>query len=291
MNISIITPSRNQGEFILETINSVLKQKIGVEYIIMDCLSEDNTLNLLKSYQDKIIFFSELDNGQAHAVNKGIKMAKSEIIGWINSDDIYYDDVFIKVLKIFESDKNLEVIYGKANHIDKGGRIIDEYPTKDWNDKNLLKYCYICQPTVFFRRSVFSKIGYLDESLNYCMDYEFWLRLKDYKINVKQFDFFIAGSRMYEANKTMKNRHEVHVEICDMLKKKYGFVNFKWISNLTDISLSKYGFGNRKDTFRKYNSKYNNKLINNISCQIKFTITSLYQKFQSLYLHIIKKNI
>lgn len=242
MLLSIITPSYNQGQFIERTILSVKKQNYKkIEHIVFDNESSDNTKVILNKYKDSIKFFIEKDNGQAHAVNKGLKIASGEIIGWLNSDDIYFDNVFKKIIQFFKENPSVDVIYGNAHHIDNNDNKINAYDTEMWDKKRLESVCFICQPTVFFRKKIFSKVGFLDESLNYCMDYDFWIRFAKHGLNIKRLNFLIAGSRLYDSNKTLGSRLKVHLEINSMLRKNYGKTPDKWLFNYAHVKTDELG--------------------------------------------------
>ena len=123
--ISIVTPSLNQGQFIKRTILSVLKQGChNIEYIVMDGGSTDNTVEILKKYEDRLIWKSEPDRGQSHAINKGFRMATGEIIGWLNSDDTYEPDALKTVIQFFSEHPEIDLIYGDCNMIDENDNII-----------------------------------------------------------------------------------------------------------------------------------------------------------------------
>lgn len=247
MKLTVVTPSYNQGKYIKRTIDSVLSQGIDdLEYIVMDGGSTDETVDILKTYGDQIIWKSEKDKGQTDAVNKGIRVATGDIIGWLNSDDIYYPEAFKKVLKVFEEHPEVNVVYGNAYHIDEEDGIMEEYYTEDFDYERLKDICFICQPSLFFRKSVVDKYGYLDEKLQYCMDYDYWLRLgkgeKFYRLND-----FIAGSRLYDDNKTLGCRRKVHEEMIQMQKKNLGKATKKWIYNLAHVIVDEMNIPREKD--------------------------------------------
>jgi glycosyltransferase involved in cell wall biosynthesis len=236
MKISVITPSFNQGQFIGDTINSVLSQDIPeIEYVVMDGGSTDDTIQVLKSFGSRVRWVSEKDNGQADAVNKGLNATNGEIIGWINSDDIYYPGALNEVINFFHLNPDIDVLYGKADHINILGIPFEEYPSEEWNFERLLRHCFICQPALFFRRKVVQQCGPLDQKLNYCMDYEYWIRLALSGLKFQYIGKKLAGSRLYNENKTLGARVAVHREINDMLFDKLGFVPDRWLFNYSHI--------------------------------------------------------
>ncbi len=159
MKVTIITPSYNQGKYLERTILSVLEQKIGnLEYLVMDGGSTDNSVEILKKYEEFLTWKSERDKGQTDAVNKGLRLASGDIIGWLNSDDIYYEDAVKKVLKVFEENPEINVVYGNANHIREDDSVIEPYYTEDFNYERLKEICFICQPSVFFRKKISEQV-------------------------------------------------------------------------------------------------------------------------------------
>jgi glycosyltransferase involved in cell wall biosynthesis len=188
---------------------------------------------------------SERDQGQADAINKGIRATTGDVVGYLNSDDIYYPGALVAVQNFFEANPEIEVVYGEADHIDSEGRVLESYPTGDWDYNRLKEVCFLCQPAVFFRRRLTERAGLFDAELMYSMDYEYWLRLgaicRFARLPVK-----LAGSRMHRENKTLGFRVAVHHEINDMLKKRLGAVPQRWIFNYAHAVRDQKGYDRAK---------------------------------------------
>jgi glycosyltransferase involved in cell wall biosynthesis len=228
--ISVVTPSFNQGRFIERTIRSVLAQGYpALEYWVFDGGSTDETVAILQRYTNELRWISEKDRGQADAANKGFRASSGEIIGWLNSDDVYYPETLAAIAARFRANPEVDLVYGAANHIDEADQVIEAYPTEPWSMPRLSETCFLCQPAVFFRRSALERWGYLDDTLRYCMDYEYWLRLARAGARFFYEQRILAGSRLYSENKTLGARVKVHAEINDMLRAGLGKTPLKWI--------------------------------------------------------------
>jgi glycosyltransferase involved in cell wall biosynthesis len=237
---SVVTPSYNQGQFIRATIESVLSQQIPhLQYLVMDGGSGDETVAILKEYNDRLIFVSERDEGTADAINKGLALCQGEIIGWLNSDDIYYPQALRRVGELFAMHPEIDVIYGRAHHIDEHGIIIEEYPTEEWSFEALVNHCIISQPAAFFRRSVVERFGSLAKAHKYCVDYEFWIRLARKGARFLFVAEHFAATRLHEQAKTVASRLQCHLDINDIMVEHLGYVPTRWIANYANIRAEK----------------------------------------------------
>lgn len=226
--ITIITPSFNQARFLSQCIDSVLDQNYpNLQYLVLDGGSTDATLDILRSYRDRIVWKSENDRGQADAVNKGLRAAEGEIIGWLNSDDYYLPECFARALECFQQHPNAMMIYGRALMVDDEGDTIREYPTFDLQRDDLRRKCYICQPAVFVRRSVLEQIGLLNQRLDVCLDYDWWLRIGR-KHGIAFCNHILAASRHYDATKTAARRLRALVEAGYLMREHFGGASWRW---------------------------------------------------------------
>jgi glycosyltransferase involved in cell wall biosynthesis len=226
--ISIITPSFNQGKFIRATIDSVLAQQYpDLEYLVLDGGSSDETLDILRSCGPEVQWSSEKDEGQADAINRGFSKASGEIVAWLNSDDTYLSGALEYVGRFFGDHPGVDAVYGDAYYIDREGTILQPYRTSDFRWESFVHECYICQPTVFFRRRVLESVGMLNPKLHVALDYEFWMRLFREHPPVR-LPRFLATSRMYPDNKTLSQRRIAYREIIRTVRRHYGFVPYSW---------------------------------------------------------------
>jgi glycosyltransferase involved in cell wall biosynthesis len=177
--ISVVTPSFNQGQFIEETIRSVLLQRYpNLEYIIIDGGSTDNTVEIIKKYQSFITYWvSESDRGQSHALNKGFKKANGDLVGWQNSDDFYHSQAFMIAALKSRLLPKIDIFYGYMNMVDAESKFIKASPFLEFDIHDMLPYISMCNQSMFISRSVFQKGLFIDESFHHLMDHEFLIRL------------------------------------------------------------------------------------------------------------------
>lgn len=218
--VTVVTPSFNQGRFIRNTIDSVLSQSYpNVEYLVMDGGSTDDTLDILRSYGDRITWISEKDRGQSHAINKGFERARGEIVAWLNSDDVYEPGAIETAVAHFTAHPEAALVYGHGSIIDEAGEKVKPFePTRPYDLWQLAYYWdYIMQPTTFFRKDALMRVGLLREELNWCMDWDLWIR---FFLNEKVgfIEKELACSREYGETKTSTGGRARLREIRDMMR-------------------------------------------------------------------------
>ena len=177
--VSIVTPSYNQAPFLEQTIQSVLEQDYPhVEYIVVDGGSTDNSVEVIQKYADRLAYWiSEKDSGQAEAINKGFARANGEIVAWLNSDDYYLMHTISIVVRCFEQNPDVVMVYGDMFAVDGNDQTINVLRYRQLSLEDLLCFQIIGQPSVFFRRSALEKVGRLDPTFHFMLDHHLWIRL------------------------------------------------------------------------------------------------------------------
>lgn len=179
---TVITPSWNQGEFLGECIESVLRQgDPSFEHLIFDNCSTDSTAEVVSRYPHVRCVW-ERDRGQSDAINKGFLAAKGEIICWLNSDDAYPEGLFKRLREIF-ADPGVDVVFGDVLQKNYDGSADQVAPARFEKREDLVRWwsrdVKLHQPGIFFRRSVRERVGLLNDCLHYAMDYEYWWRMSE----------------------------------------------------------------------------------------------------------------
>lgn len=247
MQISIVMPTLNQAKFIDTSLRSIFGQSLtDFEVIVIDGLSSDSTIEILKKWEAKypqhFKWISQKDSGPAEAINRGLQLAQGEIIGWLNSDDLYEKNTFKKVIDFFKANPTKHMVYGNAHHIDEKGDVINAYPTKkpDTPLESFLEGSFICQPTVFFHRSLLDQVGLLDTSFKLGFDFDWWIRF--FKLIPNQIGFIddvLASSRLHDDCLTKKERRLVAYEGMKILKRYFDVAPITWaltyIDELCDV--------------------------------------------------------
>jgi hypothetical protein len=184
--ITIITPSYNQGQYLEETIRSVLLQNYpNLEYIIMDGGSSDNSVEIIQKYSNYITHWvSEPDRGQTHALNKGIALATGDILAYLNSDDYYQPGTLFKVAEYFLKFPKVDLLHGCCHYVNEQGEKMGEQLGNIQSFAEILDLWGVwwqqrqfVQPEVFWSKEITNRIGEFREDLHYVMDYEYWCRI------------------------------------------------------------------------------------------------------------------
>lgn len=227
--ISIVTPSFNQGEFLEETIRSVLDQNYpNLEYIIIDGGSTDDSVEIIKKYEKYLTYWvSEPDRGHGHALNKGFELATGEIMAWLNSDDKYLPWTFETVAEVFNAFPEVQWIQGNPASWDVKGRLV----SASNNQRNLMdfligRYAWIQQESTFWRRSLWHQSGgYINEDYQFMVDGELWSRYF-LVAELYRVDMILGGFRHHTQNRSKENYDKCHEEMEAAVKTLR--INYNW---------------------------------------------------------------
>lgn len=216
LRISIVTPSLNRRLYLERCINSVLEQGYpNFEHIVVDGASDDGTVDILQQHEH-VKWISEPDNGQSQAINKGLAMATGDILAWLNSDDEYVPGAFCAVAKAAVESRGQAVIAGGVELYLNGSflRMMPNYSRSFFRFLNpWIPYTNISQPGIFLPKTVWQKIGSLNEELFYVMDYDFLCRVLKNKIPLVAVPKTLAKYNLHDSCKTGRGWHVIYPEL------------------------------------------------------------------------------
>lgn len=204
--VGIVTPSFNQGQFVEETIRSVLLQGYpNLEYIIIDGGSTDESIGIIRKYEPWLAYWvSEKDRGQSHAINKGFERATAEVLAWLNSDDFYWPGAFGIAVQALHDNPSAGLVYTDCDYVDQATdtstriRVVDRSLAEMLRDGNC-----VTQQTAFFTKEALDRVGPLREDLHMIMDYDLWIRMKKFYDVVALSGVSLGVFRHHSTSKTV----------------------------------------------------------------------------------------
>jgi glycosyltransferase involved in cell wall biosynthesis len=241
--ISIVTPSFNQGQFIEDTIQSVLSQNYpNLEYIIIDGGSTDNSVEIIKKYEKHLTYWiSEPDRGHAHALNKGFAKSTGEIMAWINSDDKYFPWTFETVAEVFTQFNDIEWLTGHPAFFDIKGRLRKGKGSfKNKYDFLLGNYMWIQQESTFWKKSLWDKSGgQVNEQQELMVDGELWTRFFSYA-ELWHLNISIGGYRFHNKNRGAINMFQCKNEMTEAIALMRKSINKKDLNILDNLNFKRF---------------------------------------------------
>lgn len=219
--ISIVTPAFNSGAFLERTIISVLEQDYpALQYVVRDAGSDDGSKEILERHADRFhAWASEPDGGQANAIALGLAETDGEIMAYLNADDVLLPGSLAYVADYFSRNPDVDVVYGQRMIIDEVGARMGLWITPE-HDSTVLKFAdFIPQETLFWRRAIWDKVGGIDESFHFALDWDLLLRFASAGARFKRLPRLTAAFRIHGQQKT-QSWSDVGVEECMRIRQR-----------------------------------------------------------------------
>jgi len=210
--VSIITPTLNSAKYLRETVDSVARQDYpNVEHLIVDGGSTDDTVSILKSYGNKVIWWQQAGSGQAAAINEGLKRSAAVYATWLGSDDTYLPGAISWAVAAFSRVPDAAVVFGDTVFTDPDSNPLFCSTAQGFSHRRMVVQCRnpIPQPSSFIRKNLLEAVDPLDESLHYFFDWDFWMRAG----SVARFYYepkLLSTYRLHAASKTAGGKCYAH---------------------------------------------------------------------------------
>jgi glycosyltransferase involved in cell wall biosynthesis len=214
----------NAARYIRETLDSVASQGGGVEHIVVDAGSSDGTLDILRQAGGSIRLVTVHGLRQAAAVNRGWRLAAGEILGWLNADDVYLPGAIDQAVGHLAQHPDADGVYGDCDYVDAEGALLRRYPAAAFDLRRMVTTVDnpVPQPATFLRRTLLETVGGLDESLDYAMDFEYWLRLGVRGGFLGYLSTPLARLRLHDAAKSVRGLDAMGEEILRVYEGLFG---------------------------------------------------------------------
>lgn len=237
--VSVVIPCLNRAHFLVPTIESVLQQDYPhIECIVVDGGSTDGTLELLRSYDGRIQWVSEPDQGPPDAINKGWQRCGGEILAWLNADDLWAPGAVRRVVDYFNEQPEADVVYGDCSIINQEGEYIKTILVRDWDLRYAAERCdhIIFQPAAFMRRSILERVGWLYPQL--CHDHDLWLRIGLMEGKIQRIPVVLASTRRHAEDLGFRSDIVIPLKL-DLTKRFFSHPNLpESFSEIQDRALS-----------------------------------------------------
>lgn len=240
VGITVVMPSYNQGQFIKAALRSLLDQQYpDLEILVLDGGSTDDTVEILRSFGHSITWTSGPDEGQSDAIATGFTRATRPWLTWLNSDDVQCGEALWRIASAVAAHPDVDVVFGHGHYMTENGSYLRAYPTMDpaapgGMERQVYAKGYVAQPSVFFTRAAYERVGGIDRTLQYCMDYELWCKLACSGARFQRVDADLSGNRWHDAAKTASNTLDLLAEVAMVQRRYFGRVSPYFVQAISD---------------------------------------------------------
>lgn len=236
-SVSVLMPCRNAGPFLIPAVRSVLTQPECLELLVADGGSTDGTLQVLDemaAYDSRVRLVSRADDGPADALNKAFRVARGTFIGWLNSDDLYAPGALERAVAALNAHHDWLMVYGEGEEFNEDTGLVRRYPTLPASVglQGFLSHCFICQPSVVFRRSMGVLLGEFDPQWRTAFDFDYWLRaFSSFPHRIGYLPHLQGRTRLHGETITYRQRAQVALEATQLEARHFGMAEATCLNN------------------------------------------------------------